>query len=784
MGGVNSAAKADVLAGLTAEQQEAVLHTDGPLLILAGAGSGKTRVVTRRIARLVHDGVAPGAVLAITFTNKAAGEMRERVGHLLPHLEHGRKAAELGKCPTVSTFHSLAVRILRKHAERAGWSRDFAILDEDDQVALVREAAVAAHVDVEKHKPHKLVHGISRAKEELDDAGLATAATTELERAVAATLPFYRELQRRRGAMDFDDLVATVVQLLDAHADIRAELEERFEHVLVDEYQDTNHAQYRLARHLAGSRRNLCVCGDPDQSIYGWRGADLGNILNFEQDYPGAKVVRLEKNYRSTPEILRGANAVIANNTERKEKQLLPAQGAGGPIEVRRLMDGELEAAYVARRIEELIAEGKGPGEIAILIRAGTQSRPYEEALLTRNVPCTLAGATSFYDRAEVKDAMAFVRLAANPNDDLAALRALRAVKTGIGKTTIDKVHELQRRDGVSIVEACARAEGLAVTKGTREALLRFAGLSRDLARTASGSVGDLVKTAVDRSGLGEQLKRSGEDGLKKLDNLEILEAAAREADRKAAKKGAGGGARDFLDRLSLREGRQEKDDGAAEEVVISTIHSAKGLEWPVVFCVGMEEGLFPHQRALAEGHVEEERRLAYVAFTRARERLVLTYANLRAARNPADERRRASRFVYELPADLLWDPERKTIHELPERQPDPVPGAPRVRNHEAEQDDELTAAPRRPSRPLHAGGLIGKGGVVRPAPVATTAPKLSVGLVRPGETRERVTPPRGIPRPAPTKTALPRGGPAAPAAEAGEQLPLWNRGLARRAPV
>ncbi len=657
---------------LTPEQREAVLHRDGPLLILAGAGSGKTRVITRRVVQLIRTGARPGSIVAITFTNKAAGEMRERIHALVSD-------AVMKDGPVVATFHAYAVRLLRELGPRAGISKDFSILDEDDQLALVREAAVSARIDVEKFRAHQLVHAIGRAKERLDDAAFAAAAKTDLERAAAVVLPVYRKLQRERQALDFEDLVAEVVLLLERDAEARDLVQRRVEFVLVDEYQDTNHAQYRLARLLAGARRNICVCGDPDQSIYGWRGADMGNILRFEEDYPGARVVLLERNYRSSANILRAANHLIGHNAVRKDKQLRAGKDEPGlPIEVRRCLDEDFEAAYLARRVEEVIAQGTAPGEVAVIYRAGKQAERYEEALLKRNIPCATAGSVSFFDRAEIKDALAFIKLAVNPNDDLAALRALRATKKGVGKATLDKVHELQRRHGVSIVEACARAVDLpTVTRNTREALVSFAGLVREVHREAAGPAGPLVEGVLQRAGLAEALRASGtEDGALRAENLKVLVEAARDADRRARKKGAGpegAGARGFLDRLSLMDNQDGSDD-VRDRVTLTTVHAAKGLEFDVVFVVGMEEGLFPHQRALAEGQLEEERRLAYVAFTRARKRLVLTYAGLRAARNPAEERRRPSTFIYELPAELLWDPERRAPADLPERDPEPDP--------------------------------------------------------------------------------------------------------------
>jgi DNA helicase-2/ATP-dependent DNA helicase PcrA len=652
----------NLLEGLTPEQTEAVLHRDGPLLIVAGAGSGKTRVVTRRIARLVHSGVPRDSVLAITFTNKAAGEMRERVLELVPRVRTSArtnaKAAATG--PWISTFHSFAVKLLREHAPLLGFGKDFSILDEDDQLALVREAAIAARVDVEKLRPPLLAHAIGRAKERLDDAAFAASAQSPLEKAAARILPIYRQRARERNAFDFDDLVASVVLLLEGRSDLREELNDRLRYVSIDEYQDTNHAQYRLARLLAGKRKNLVVVGDPDQSIYGWRGADMRNILRFEEDYPEARVIRLEKNYRSSATILKASNALIAKNSERREKQLVPTAGDGAPIEVMRALDEDYEAAWVAARVQLAIQLGTKPSEVAVIYRANALSRRYEDALLKKGIPFATVGSPSFFERREVKDTLAYLRMAANPRDDLAALRALKTPPRGLGARTFEKLHERQRERSTTFVEACEQAGEIpGLSPHARAALEGFGKLARELERGASGSVESLVRTALTRTAFESHLLATDEKGKERCDNLSALVDAAREADA----RGGEGGARGFLEGLALRDAQDDKDD-TRERVTLTTIHAAKGLEFDVVICVGLEEGLFPHQRALDEGQIEEERRLAYVAFTRARKQLVLTYASVRGAR-ASTERRSASTFLLELPRELLWDPERKKLPDL-----------------------------------------------------------------------------------------------------------------------
>ncbi|MEZ6185627.1 MAG: UvrD-helicase domain-containing protein [Planctomycetota bacterium] len=655
-----------LLEGLNPAQRDAVLHQHGPLLILAGAGSGKTRVITRRIAALIDRGVDPEAIVAITFTNKAAGEMSERIEDLLD-----RDCA----LPRVQTFHAFAVRLLRRFAERLGFPRAFSILDRDDHLALIREAALAAGIDVKRTSAPDLAHGIGRAKEMLDDRAYAAAADTDFKVAVAKTLPRYRALQRQRGGMDFEDLVAGAVQLLEEHPDVRRTVLSEIDYVLVDEYQDTNHAQYRLARLLAGEAQNLAVCGDPDQSIYGWRGADMGNILRFEADFPGAAVVLLEENYRSTATILNAANALIAHNTERKDKQLRATAGEGSPVFVRRCLDGELEARYVVERIEKLLAQGVPAREIAVIVRTGILARGYEEALLKRNIPATTSGGTAFTDRKEVRDALCLVRLALNPADDLAAMRALKLTR-GVGKRALERLTEHQRSHAGSLVDACRDAAQVAgLTPAQRRELEGFSGWVAGLGGAAT-AVEHLVSAAIDKHPAGEPAEPGGPD---RQGSLNLLMDAARDQDRRKAKQPFHQRAREFLDRLALLSA-SEKDEHGNDRVLVTTVHAAKGLEFAHVFCVAVEEGTFPHERAIQEGAEEEERRLAYVAFTRARRQLTITYASSRPARLRSQERRRPSRFLYELPADLIWDPVRSEPHELPpppEAEPEPTPAPP-----------------------------------------------------------------------------------------------------------
>ena len=710
------------LEGLTPEQQQAVLHKEGPLLIIAGAGSGKTRTVTRRIAYLISGGVPASQILAITFTNKAAGEMRERVDDLLGGPARGggrRRAQDDPSKPTVSTFHAFAVRVLRRYADRLGFGRDFTILDSADQTALVREAAVSARVDVQRHQPARLLHVIGRAKERLDDGAFFASARSDLERAAAEVLPRYRELQRRRNALDFDDLVASAVHLLDRHPDVHAELLERIRYVMVDEYQDTNHAQYRLAYLLAGPRQNLAVCGDPDQSIYAFRGADMRNILRFEEDFPTARVVRLERNYRSTATILRAANTLIQHNAERKDKQLLPTGEEGGLLEVRRLLDERLEAEFVARGIEDSLGAGVAPGQIAVIYRAAIHAKLYEESLLRRGIACQTSGTFSFFERTEIKDAMAFIKLAVNPRDDLSALRALRLHAKGVGKRTLEKIHDFQRRTGASVLDGCARAGELDGITGPKRAQLEgFAAAARALEAEGRRSVERLVVSAIERTGF-EATASQDPQAQRRLANLRMLLDAAKRTDRKSGPQADR--AQAFLDKLQLLDA-QDHGDGERDRVTLTTAHASKGLEFDVVFVVGLEQGLFPHRRSLEEGNLEEERRLAYVAFTRARKRLVLTYAAHRAARTMLEQRRRPSMFLYELPSELLYDAFRKEPFELEELEPAPVLPDPSAQGPgRAAARRRGRAAPNLLAAPGARKGLIG----VPQAPSPSEAPPL-----------------------------------------------------------
>ncbi|MBI3725398.1 UvrD-helicase domain-containing protein, partial [bacterium] len=477
----------DITSGLTPEQREAVLHRDGPLLILAGAGSGKTRVVTRRVAHLVATGVPRDAIVAITFTNKAAREMRERVAALIPPLSSGKKAKGRKAAPpacevAIATFHSFAARFLRANAERIGFEPGFSILDDDDRLALVREAAIAARVSLERFSPPLLAHAIGRAKEALvkhspqanaeQDAVLARG--TDLEQAAARALPIYRLLARQRNALDFDDLVAESVRLLERDDEVRSELAKRLRYVLVDEYQDTNHAQYRLLQLLAAEHQNVFAVGDPDQSIYAFRGADISNIMDFERDFPGARTIALEQNYRSTNAILGAANSLIENNRERKPKRLFSELGEGDPVQVTEVEDEHAEARFVAAEIARPVEEGTSASEIAVFYRTNAQSRVLEDVLVRQDVPYQVIGGPRFYERAEIKDAVAYLSVLDNPSDAVALLRIANRPRRGIGDTSLQRLVTHADTVGGSLWESMADPEAAGVGTAAVKALRGF----------------------------------------------------------------------------------------------------------------------------------------------------------------------------------------------------------------------------------------------------------------------------------------------------------------------
>ncbi|MFQ5679448.1 MAG: ATP-dependent helicase [Gemmatimonadota bacterium] len=632
---------------LNEEQRRAVAHGDGPLLVLAGAGSGKTRVLTARVAELIaRRNVAPHRLLAVTFTNKAAQEMRSRIERLLE-----REVRHLW----IGTFHAIGARLLRHEADQTSRDRSFSIYDEEDSLRTLKGAMEEAGLDPRRWSPGALRSRISAAKNAaVEGSGDLPAELDLLSRAVAEVYPVYQRLLVARNAYDFDDLILEAVRLLERNEEVRQRWGDRFLHVLVDEYQDTNPAQYRLVRALARKHGNLCVVGDDDQSIYGWRGADLRNILEFERDFPGAEIVRLEENYRSTASILEVANAVIACNRKRKPKRLRTRRGAGSAIQVLRTPDERTEAAWTVREIRQLESSWR-LGQFAVLYRTNAQSRAYEEALRRAGLPYRIVGGVRFYDRREIKDVLSYLQLIVNPSDDVAFGRAVAWPRRGVGAVTLEKVREAAVATGRTLMEVAARAsdvEGVPPSGG--RGLESFAEGIRELrAGHRELSARAVTEECIARFELSAALEAE-EKGQDRLANVTELVAAAAAFDRWEAGEGdeGDGEASDlqlFLQSISLRSEIDEVDLDA-EAVVLMTLHNAKGLEFPVVFIGGLEEGLFPLARAgESEEELEEERRLFYVGVTRARERLYLTHTDRRWRAGMAS-RSAPSSFLGELP--------------------------------------------------------------------------------------------------------------------------------------
>ena len=656
-----------LLAGLNLQQREAVLATEGPVLILAGAGSGKTRVITHRIAHLVLDkGVPSESILAVTFTNKAAGEMKARAEALLP----GQPLRTV-----LSTFHSFCVRVLRRDAEAAGLPRDFVIYDEDDQLAAVREALKALDLPEKLHAPRRVLSRISARK----NAARSDAAEAETEDSVAtATLARiaerYRQTLDAAGALDFDDLLLRAVALLDREPAVRDAYRRRFPYVLVDEYQDTNRAQYELVRHLAGPQGNITVVGDEDQSIYSWRGADIQNILDFETDFPGARVLRLEENYRSSQGILDAASALVAHNRRRKGKTLRAVKAAGEAVRLHQAADEYQEAAWVVGRIAAL----RDSGRSAVLFRMNAQSRLFEEGLLRHGIPYEVVGGVGFYERREVKDLLSYLRLVLNPRDTIALRRVINVPARGIGDKTVEEITRVATARGLSPWEAVAAVEEESLLPGrATQPLRRFremvTGLREDAARL--GVKGLLTRTLEVTGYAAALAQEPSQESQDRLENLaELLSAAADYEARDESPTLAG-----FLDRVSLLSD-VDRSPGQAP-ILLMTFHSAKGLEFESTFLVGLEEGLVPHSRSASNPEaLEEERRLVYVGMTRAMERLHLTWAQ---SRQVFGQRRlcEPSRFLSEIPRDRL-EVTADAAYEVPvrERRPGtwrPRPGAP-----------------------------------------------------------------------------------------------------------
>ncbi len=633
--------------GLNPDQLDAVVHRGGPLLVVAGAGSGKTRVLTHRIAHLVHEGVHPSRILAITFTNKAAEEMRQRVAALI---------GPVARTMWVSTFHSACVRILRANADRLGYPRQFSIYDQADAVRLTGYVIRDLHLDAKRFTPRG-VHGlISLWKNELLDPAEVTARAQNIfDRKHADVYREYQDRLHKAGAMDFDDLLVNTVRLLRDHPDVLEHYRQRFEHILVDEYQDTNQAQNEIVLLLAGGHHNVTVVGDTDQSVYRFRGADYRNIMQFEDAFPDVTTVVLDQNYRSTQQILDAANAVIANNAARKPKNLWTDAGRGHRIVRYHAEDEGDEATFVASTARQLHDEhAHNWREVAVLYRTNAQSRVVEEAMMRLGIPYKVVGGTRFYDRREVKDAMAYLRAVVNPADEVSVKRVLNVPKRGVGDASIAKLDALAAAEGIGFLAALRRAGDAGVTGPAVRGIDAFVTLLDDLGAMAARAdadaddvpdvgPGDLLQAALERSGyLAELEAEDTVESAGRIENLGELVGSAREFTRLD----------EFLEQVALVADTDDLDDD--DQVMLMTLHSAKGLEFPVVFLVGAEEGVFPHTRALTEpDELEEERRLAYVGITRAQERLYVTHAWSRSLFG-STQYNPPSRFIDEIPGELV----------------------------------------------------------------------------------------------------------------------------------
>jgi len=623
------------LSGLNPQQREAVIHGTGPLLVLAGAGSGKTRVITWRIAHLIGEmGVRPQHILAVTFTNKAANEMLSRVDHLVPPAG--------GYRPWIGTFHSTSLRILRRYADRLGYTKSFVVYDTSDQLTLIRRSMRELNVNDEAFPPRSILNRISSAKNEL--IGPVEYEKTNLDFFGARVAEVYRIYQKRLrefDAMDFDDLIGKYVELLGQNEDVRDELHDRFRHLLIDEYQDTNRAQYALIKLLAGRDGNLVAVGDEDQSIYRFRGADINNILNFERDFPGAKIVKLEQNYRSTGNILDAATGVVSNNIARKGKTLFTTGGSGDRVRIVTASNEREEAQFVLEKISSM--RGRYPlTDFAVLFRTNAQSRPFEEELLRANLPYSVVGGVKFYERAEIKDILSFVRIAIRPHDTPSIERVINVPSRGIGDTTLASLNERAAEQNVSLWTIVDGDLGFLPPRASK-AVREFRDIVHDLQRAATNPIPDFVDYVLVRTGYRRMLQESRDlQDESRLENLEELINSAREYYEQNPQASLG----DYLDSLTLMSDLDKYE--SQKGVTLMTLHSAKGLEYRVVFLAGMEEGILPHSQSLEQNDdLEEERRLCYVGMTRARELLFCIHAH---------ERRLHGRFREQSPSPFLTE--------------------------------------------------------------------------------------------------------------------------------
>jgi DNA helicase-2/ATP-dependent DNA helicase PcrA len=632
----------ELLAGLNPAQREAVLHVDGPLLVVAGAGSGKTRVLTHRVAHLIRaHGVKPNEILAITFTNKAATEMRERLERIL-----GRTARAIW----ILTFHAACGRILRREAERLGYRSSFTIYDQADQVRLVKACLEELGKDPKRFTPRGIHAQISNAKNQLVGPEEYTSRVASFwDQTVAEVYELYQRRLFASNAVDFDDMLMLTVDVLERFPEALERWQSAFHHVLVDEYQDTNHAQYRLLQLLAAKHRNVVAVGDPDQSIYAFRGADIRNILDFEKDFGGADTIALEQNYRSTNAILEAANAVIDNNRDRKPKRLWSELGQGDPVEVVEVEDEHAEARFVAAEIARQVESGYSASEIAVFYRTNAQSRVLEDVLVRQGVPYQVIGGPRFYERAEIKDVVAYLSVLNNTDDAVALMRVANRPRRGIGDTSIQRMVAHATALGISLWDATADPEAAGVATASARAIRGFRTIMESLMSAAQElEVDELVEAVLRRSGTIEAYEAERTiEARGRIENLQELVGSAQEYRARVDEPTLSG----FLEEVQLQSDQDTLSQDEAQ-VTLMTIHNAKGLEYRVVFLIGMEEGIFPHARALEDNEVEEERRLAYVGMTRAMERLTLTHATARSLYGRR-EYNLASRFLDELPPSV-----------------------------------------------------------------------------------------------------------------------------------
>ncbi len=646
----------DLIQGLNPQQKEAVLHTEGPILILAGAGSGKTRVLTHRIAYLIEEkGVAPYNILAITFTNKAAREMKERIESII-----GPKALDTW----TGTFHSCCVRILRREIKRLGFDSNFVIYDTGDQETLMKDCLNQLQYNDKNFPPKSMLNEISRAKDEMiyPEEFSTTAGSDFRLKQVAKLYTLYQKKLKANNALDFDDIILHTLKIFKDFPEVLDYYQHRFKYVLVDEYQDTNTSQYTLVNMLAHKHHNICVVGDDDQSIYGWRGANIRNILDFEKDFDDCKVIKLEQNYRSSSNILDAANHVIKNNSGRKPKKLWTENSVGKKIQAYKASDEREEAWYIANTIKNEVKSGtRNYGDFAILYRINALSRVFEDAFMKNGVPYRIIGGHRFYDRKEIKDVIAYLRVIQNPHDDISFKRIINVPKRGIGKVTMDKAEQLAIQNGVSIYSIIAQVENYPELSRAAAKIKTFTDvLARFRTMTSYSDLVEWIKMVIDESGIIRELeKEQSVEAKTRIENIQEFLSVAVEYVQNSEEETPT--LEDFLAHISLVADVDSLEE-EPDRVVLLTMHSAKGLEFPVVFLAGLEEGLFPSGRCIGEEEeMEEERRLCYVAITRAREQLYLTHAKVRMLFGNT-KYTMPSRFFDEIPSELLEIPEKEPI--------------------------------------------------------------------------------------------------------------------------